>query len=83
MQAKTKMSHLDIIKKEADAGNVFAQELLRRKVEKLKPVKKVNEPVKEKPEVRSDEEIVRDITTPIGEFFEAANRIERKTENEC
>jgi len=61
----------------ADAGSKFAQELLRRKVERLKTVKKVNiEIVKPKPEVRSDEEIVKDVTTPIDEFFAAANRIE-------
>ncbi|MFA5298718.1 MAG: hypothetical protein WC389_10985 [Lutibacter sp.] len=63
----------------ADAGSEFAKELLRRKEQREKPVKKVNiETVKEQIEVRSDEEIVNDITTPIDEFFAAATRLERK-----
>ncbi len=61
----------------ADAGSEFARELLRRRVERLKPVKKVEiEKPKEKPEIRSDEEIVRDPSSSWDDFHKAANRLE-------
>jgi len=71
------MSHQDVIKRMADAGSEFAKELLRRKVERFKPVKKVNiELIKKQAEVRSDEEIMKDPNTSFDDWIAAANRIE-------
>jgi hypothetical protein len=71
------MSREDILKKMAETGSAFAIELLKRKAEREKPVKKVNiEILKEQIKVRSDEDIIRDVTTPIDEFFRVANKLE-------
>jgi carbamate kinase len=72
------MSHEEVIRRMAAAGSTFAIEILRRKEQRDKQVKKVNiETVKEQIKVRSDDDIIRDPTTPVEEFFAAAERLER------